>query len=150
VNTYDVALTDLVTGRTRVLDSVQGHGAYAEPGQVDGRYAVWAGCPDNFCTIYRYDLRSGRRIRVPGDYAHVVFAPSVTANGDIYYGRSLAYCGAQVRVMHYRPGTPPQVIASLATGFDFRFSTTDGRRVLFDRVNCKHGNFDLYSVRISR
>jgi len=148
VNTYNVVLTDLRTGRTRILDTVQGHGAYAEPGQVNGRYAVWAGCPDNFCTVYRYDLGGGRRARVPGDYGHVAFAPAVTSDGVVYYGRGLRFCGSEVRLMRYRPGTAPRVVASLAPGFDFRFATTDGRRVLFDRVSCAHGNFDVYSVRV--
>jgi hypothetical protein len=149
VDTYNVVLTDLATGRSRVLDTVRGHGAYAEPGQVNGRYAVWAGCPDNFCTVYRYALRSGRRIRVPGDYAHAVSAPSITPNGDIYYGRGLHSCGGHVQLMRYRPGAPPRVVATLTSGYDFRFTSADARRVLFDRVSCTHGNFDVYSVRVS-
>jgi hypothetical protein len=64
-DTYQIVLADLATGRERTLDSVRGHGAYAEPGQLDGRYAFWAGCPDNFCTVYRYDVVKGTRLR-PG------------------------------------------------------------------------------------
>lgn len=146
VDTYDIVLTDLTTGRERILDSVRRHGAYAEPGQVNGRYAVWAGCPDNFCTVYRYDIRSGERVRVPGDYQHVNFAPSVDANGNVYYGRGLWSCGGQVKLMRFRPGTAPHVIVSLPQGYDFRFTSTDGRRVLFDRVNCSRDNFDIFAA----
>jgi hypothetical protein len=148
-DTYQIVLADLATGRERTLDSVRGHGAYAEPGQLNGRYAVWAGCPDNFCTVYRYDVVNGARIRVPGDYRHSVSAPSVTATGDVYYGRGLRSCGSQVTLMHYRPSASPNVVAALPHGYDFRFSTTDGKRVLLDRVSCEHGNFDVYAARVT-
>jgi hypothetical protein len=148
VNTYEIVLANLSTGREQILESVRGHGAYAEPGQINRRYAVWAGCPDNFCTIYRYDVTTHRRVRVPGDYRHAAFAPSVAAGGDVFYGRGLVACGADVKLMRYRPGATPHVVASLLPGYDFRFSSTDGRRVLFDRVSCDHGDFDVYAVRV--
>jgi Tol biopolymer transport system component len=146
VDTYDIVLADLSTGRERILDSVRGHGAYAEPGQVSGRYAVWAGCPDNFCTVYRYDISNGSRLRVPGDYRHVAYAPSVAASGDVYYGYALRGCGSSVQLRRFRQGEGSRVLQTLADGYDFRFTNTDGRRVLFDRVHCSHGNFDIFAA----
>lgn len=145
---YEVVLHDLRTGRERVLDSVGGHGAYAEPGQVDGRYAVWAGCPDNFCSIYRYDVRTGARIRISSPYGQVVYAPSVAPNGDVYYGLGPGPCGSDVTLERYRRGRAA-VVLRLRTGFDFRFSSVarmGGRtRVLLDGVRCPRG-FDVFAV----
>jgi hypothetical protein len=149
VNAYDVVLADLSTGRERILDSVRGHGAYAEPGQVNGRYAVWDGCPDNFCTVHRYDIRNGSLLRVPGDYRHVAYAPSVAASGDVYYGYAPYAprgCGSAVQLRRFRPGAGSRVLQTLADGYDFRFTSTDRRRVLFDRVRCSHGNFDIFAA----
>ena len=146
VDTYDIVLADLSTGRERILDSVRGHGAYAEPGQLSGPYAVWAGCPDNFCSIYRYDIRTGSRLRVPGDYRHVAYAPSVAASGDVYYGYALRGCGSVVQLRRFRPGAGSRVVQTLARGYDFRFTNTDGRRVVFDRVSCSQDNFDIFAA----
>ena len=146
VDTYEIVLADLSTGPELILDSVRGHGAYAEPGQVNGRYAVWAGCPDNFCSIYRYDIRTGSRLRVPGDYRHVSYAPSVAASGDVYYGYALRGCGSAVQLRRFRPGAGSRVLRTLAAGYDFRFTNTDGRSVVFDRVSCSQDNFDIFTA----
>jgi hypothetical protein len=145
-NRYDIVLTDLRTGRERILDSVRGHGAYAEPGQVNGGYAVWAGCPDNLCSVYRYDIRTHAVVRVPGDYRHTQYRSAVSANGDVYYGRSLFSCGSLVKLMRYRPGMPPIVLTTLPRGYEFRFVSADARRVLYDRGNCTGGGSDIYSM----
>jgi hypothetical protein len=81
--TYDVVLADLVTGRLRVLDSAGTHASYAEPGQVAGRWVVWNRCRENLCVVYRYDARTGTRIRVDGDYDHAAVAPSAAPNGVV-------------------------------------------------------------------
>jgi hypothetical protein len=149
VNTYDIVLADLSTGRERILDSVSGHGAYAEPGQVSGRYAVWAGCPDNFCSVYRYDIQSRSRLRVPGDVRHVAYAPSVDASGDVYYGYApyaAKACGSAVQLRRFRRGAGSRVLQTLSHGYDFRFTNTDGRRVVFDRVRCSQGTFDIFAA----
>ena len=146
VNTYDIVLANLSTGRERILDSVSGHGAYAEPGQVSGRYAVWAGCPDNFCSVYRYNIANGSRLRVRGDCGHVASAPSVAASGDVYYGYALRGCGSAVQLRRFRQGVGSRVLQTLAVGYDVRFTNTDGRRVVFDRVHCSHDNFDVFAA----
>jgi hypothetical protein len=107
---------------------------------------VWAGCPDNFCSVYRYDIRNGSRLRVPGDYRHVSYAPSVAANGDVYYGYAARACGSAVQLRRFRPGAASRVLRTLAVGYDFRFTNTDGRRVVFDRVRCSQGNFDIFAA----
>jgi hypothetical protein len=147
--TYDVLLANLATGRIRMLDSVAGHVPYAEPGQIAGPYAVWSTCRDNLCFVYRYDARDARRIRIDGGYGDGAYAPSVTATGDVYYARGRYACGSDVEIVRYRAGER-SVIARLPEGFDLRFTDTDGSRLLYDRVNCTHGDFDIYSIRVGR
>jgi hypothetical protein len=143
-------LYNLKSDEMRVLDSVGGHGAYAEPGLLNGRYAVWAGCPDNFCTIYRYDIRTGTQKRIASNYGQVLFGPSVASNGDVYYGRGGRSCGSEVKLMRYRPGSGSRVVRSLPAGYDFRFTTTtqigDRQRVFFDGGHCPRG-FDIFAIR---
>jgi hypothetical protein len=148
--TYKVVLYDLRTRRQRILESVTGHEPYAEPGKVAGDYAVWARCPYNFCTIYRYRIRPRHLLRLPSDYGHAVYAPSVTSDGDVYYGRGLWACGAQVELMRYRPHRGPRVVLKLAQGYDFRFTDltrVEGQtRVYFDRVRCDSDSFDIFTT----
>ncbi len=51
-----------------------------------------------------------------------------------------------MQLRRFRPGTGSRVLQTLDVGYDFRFSNTDGRRVLFDRVRCSHGNFDIFAA----
>jgi hypothetical protein len=149
---FEIGLANLASGSVRILDTVEGHAAYAEPGQIAGRYAVWARCPDNLCSIIRYDLTSGRALRVPNasSYTEPVYAPSVDTHGTVYYARSDLRCGSGVTLLRWRPGSPPAVLDRLPTGFDLRFSSTEsisgGTRVLFDRVDCSRKTADVYAV----
>ena len=149
---FEIALADLGSGRVRILDTVEGHAAYAEPGQIAGRYAVWARCPDNLCSIVRYDLATGRVVRAPNDaaYSNPVYAPSVDAGGVVYYARSKLRCGSGVTLFYWKPPSRPVTLARLPAGFDIRFSSTEsipgGTRVLFDRVDCARKTADVYAV----
>ena len=149
---FQIALANLGSGRVRILDTVEGHAAYAEPGQIAGRYAVWARCPDNLCSIVRYDLATGRIVRVPNEaaYSNPIYAPSVDARGAVYYARSTLRCGSGVELLRWTPGSRPATVALLPAGFDVRFSSTEsipgGTRVLFDRVDCARKTADVYAV----
>jgi hypothetical protein len=148
---YRVVLHDLRTGRERVLAAVSGHGAYAEPGQLNGRFAVWAACPDNACSLYRLRIGERRPVRVPAPlYGAAAYAPSVTRTGGVYYAQGLLGCGRQVRIMRFAPGRAPRVVASLPPGYDLRFTTAvdgpRGTRILYDRVSCATKRSDIYEV----
>ena len=149
---YQVVLHDLATGRERVLAAVSGHGAYAEPGQLNGRYAVWASCPDNVCTLYRLHIGDRKPLMIPAPrlYQDVYDAPSVTPAGVVYYAEGRQGCGWQVRIMRYLPGRLAQRVAALPPGYDLRFTTAvddDGvTRVVYDRVRCASKRFDLYEI----
>jgi hypothetical protein len=148
-HTYQVALYNLATRKLRVLDEVGVHAAYAEPGLVNGRYAVWAACHESSCAIHRYDLRTGKRLRITADYAHTLYAPSVAASGDVYYARSGLECGEEVELMRYRTGAGSKVVRTFPPGHDLRFTTTtrigNKQRILFDGGRCPSG-FDILAI----
>lgn len=145
--TYDVVLADLVTGRMRMLDSVGTHASAAAPGQVNGRWAVWV-CRESLCVVYRFDAETGVRVRIDGDAAHAAFAPSVAANGEVYYGREPPACGRDLQIVRRRPPGARHAVTTLPAGYDLDFTFVAGKRLLFDRVSCTHGNFDVYGVPI--
>jgi hypothetical protein len=146
VGSYGIVLADRATGRTRELDVVYGHAAYAAPGQVNGRYAVWIGCPDNHCHAYRYDVRTGRRAAMPllGGYAYSQFGPSVTRDGTVYYG-NMRECG-DVRLVRWRNGSVKTILRfPPRTAFVYSYAE-DGPEptIYYDRVGCDRD--DLSSI----
>lgn len=149
---FQIVLHDLRSGKERILSEVRGHGAYSEPGQIAGRYAVWANCPDNLCSVFRYDLRTGHVASAPNPdaYTHTLYAPAVDERGTVYYARGNLGCGSGVALMRWRPGTAPSVLVRLPLGIDLRFSSTTkragGTRVLFDRYDCARKTWDVYAV----
>jgi hypothetical protein len=143
---YSVVLTNRTTGAKRAIDVVDGHAAYAAPGQVNGRYAVWIGCPDNHCRAYRYDIRTGRRNAMPllGGYAYSQFGPSVTQDGTVYYG-NMRECG-DVRLVRWRHGSVKTILRfPPRTAFVYSYAE-DGPKatIYYDRVGCDPD--DLSSV----
>jgi hypothetical protein len=135
LRSYAIAVADRTTWATRTLAVVDGHAAYAAPGQINGRYAVWIGCPDNHCRAYRYDLVTGRRIAMPllGGYAYGQFGPSVTRDGTVYYGNARG-C-ADVRLVRWRAGVA-KTILRFPPNTAFQYSYADGKTVYFDQVGC--------------
>jgi len=144
--TYSIVLVNRATGTRRTIDAVDGHAAYAAPGQVNGRYAVWIRCPDNHCRAYRYDIRTGRRSAMPllGGYAYSQFGPSVTRDGIVYYG-NMRECG-DVRLVRWRHGSVKTILRFPPhTAFVYSYAE-DGPdpTIYYDRVGC--GRDDLSSV----
>jgi hypothetical protein len=135
LRSYAIAVADRTTWATRTLAVVDGHAAYAAPGQINGRYAVWIGCPDNHCRAYRYDLVTGRRIAMPllGGYAYGQFGPSVTRDGTVYYGNARG-C-ADVRLVRWRAGVA-KTILRFPPNTAFQYSYADGKTVYCDQVGC--------------
>lgn len=143
---YGIVLANRATGARRELSVVAGHAAYAAPGQINGRYAVWIGCPDNHCRAYRYDIRTGRRLAMPllGGYAYTQFGPSVARDGTVYYGNVRA-CG-DVRLVRWRNGSVKTILRFPPhTAFVYSY-VEDGpqRAIYYDRVGCDRD--DLSSI----
>ena len=146
VGSFGIVLADRFTGRARELAVVDGHAAYAAPGQINGRYAVWIGCPDNHCRAYRYDIVTGRRVAMPllGGYAYTQFGPSVARDGTVYYGNMRA-CG-DVRLVRWRNSSARTILRfPPRTAFVYSY-VEDGpkRAIYYDRVGC--GRDDLSSI----
>jgi hypothetical protein len=143
---YSVVLANRATGARRTLDVVDGHAAYAAPGQVNGRYAVWIGCPDNHCRAYRYDIRTGRRLAMPllGGYAYSQFGPSVTRDGTVYYG-NMRECG-DVRLVRWRRGSTKTILRfPPRTAFVYSYVEDAAQSTIYyDRVGCDRD--DLSSI----
>jgi hypothetical protein len=130
-----IEIADRTTWATRTLAVVAGHAAYAAPGQINGRYAAWIGCPDNHCRAYRDDLVTGRRIAMPllGGYAYGQFGPSVARDGTVYYGNARG-C-ADVRLVRWRAGVA-KTILRFPPNTAFQYSYADGKTVYCDQVGC--------------
>src|SRR4051812_9278766 len=122
--TYQIVVYNLVTRELRILDEAGVHAAYAEPGLLDGRYAVWAACHEGSCAVSRYDLKTRKGLRITTDYEHTLYAPSVTAAGDVYYARGGRGCGNEVELLRYRQRTGSRVVYTFAPGHDLRFTAT--------------------------
>jgi hypothetical protein len=141
-NDWRIMLADLDTGRVAQLDRVAGHAAYAEPGQLDGRYATWIACPDNHCRVYRYDVDTGTRVEMPpvGGFQYDQFGPSVTRDGTVYFGVSRGQC-TDTRLMRWRRGRV-RTIYRFPGGTGFEYSHAVGRRrvtVYYDESPCRRG-----------
>ena len=149
---WDVLLTDLRSGRTRVLARNRAHAGYAVPGQVNGRYAVWTWCSEEACSVWEYDIGSERARRLPiGNlYRSGVEGPSVAPDGTVYYGQGGLSCGSGVSLYRYGPGRGISKLAALPPGIDFQYSFAErargGVRVLFDRYDCGRKRFDIAAV----
>jgi hypothetical protein len=148
---YRVLLRNLRNGRQIQVEALGGHNPFATAGQVSGRYAVWSSCPDGACDVYRYDIATGRRLKMPNRdrYRHPQYGPSVTRDGAVYYGRSGFSCGNTVRLMQYSRGSSRTVLA-LPAGIDFAatYAVDSGRgvTVLYDRARCAGQHFDVYKI----
>jgi hypothetical protein len=148
---YAVLLHDLARGRERELDVIdRSHRPAIEPGQVNGRYAVWATGVDGVYTVHRYDAVSGKKQLLAGSnpYRDPQYAPSVSRRGTVFFARSGLGCGEGVRIIRAPLRGPEQVVASLRPGFDLLSTYAASGRLLFDRAVCKGGRVDVYQLPI--
>jgi hypothetical protein len=153
-----VLLKNLVTGETRVLDSVKNRNAGLQVGQVNGNYAVWMRCQAATCNVFRYDIVAATKTQIPSS-GKVQYSPSVSAAGTTYFGRSGANCGESVELVKVTLTGVTSVLYALPGGKDFQstfaaavpgggpppagISTT---RVFFDIGSCRPARVDIYSV----
>jgi hypothetical protein len=150
-NTYETLLADLATRKVVVLDRVRGHAAYAAPGQVNGRFAVWTSCPANQCHVYRYDIRTKTTVSMPqiGSASHWQFGAAVTRAGVVYFGVD-RNCG-DARLVRFANGVA-QTVFRLPAHHAFQYTYADDSgpqptRLLFDQVACDRSALsDIYEV----
>lgn len=145
----------LYVGTTRrvLTTSVKGR---AFSGQVNGDTAVYERCSNvnvETCTVYVYDIaaKTTTKLRNPTD--RFQYAPSVSADGTVYFFRSSGGCGGgRARLIRHPVAGPEAVIATLPHRYDtfgtsFAFDDGGTNVVYYDRLNCKRfGDSDIYKV----
>jgi Fe-S cluster biogenesis protein NfuA len=155
-NARRIVLYNLATGASRKLASTKSKRLFLAPGQVSGKFAVWAKCSPKGCNVFRYnsETKSTSKVPNPGASQH---APSVTPGGIVYFARaSSRRCGSHVRLMRFRPGKGSTRVTRLRSGVDTgdTYVYTDpfgNSEVLYDRFKCgKRTASDLFSVAFPR
>ena len=145
-----VLLYDTATSQTITLVDTAG---FSEPGQVNGDYAVYTHCGRVTCNVFRYQISTGQRVRMPNALSRrVQYAPSVSADGTVYYASSRFTCGKDVRIRRFVVGhASASLMTLLPAGRDvittYADDMADGTtRVLHDRGSCKGSSNDIYRV----
>jgi hypothetical protein len=148
---YKVFLFNLETHRTLRLAEVRGPHVYAAAGQVNGDFATWQECTDHVkCQVFRYRISADRILRVPNPNAYQ-YAPSVTADGTVFFARSGSACGASVRILRYDGAGSPRRLTTLPAGIDVgdSYVVRDGygrEHLLYDHTSCHPFTADIYRI----
>jgi hypothetical protein len=146
-----VILRNLATARRIVLDRLRwGRSRIAEPGQVNGRYAVRYRCAPR-CNAFRYDIATGAKARIPNPLRRHHYDPSVTRDGIVYFVSSGNGCGVSVRLERRPVGGPSRVLTSLRPRWDsfhtFALENANGTTsFFFERVHCRTFAQDVLKV----
>ena len=155
-NARQIVLYNLATGASRRLARTKSKRLFLAPGQVSGKFAVWAKCSPKRCNVFRYNsvTKSTSKVPNPGGSQH---APSVTREGVVYFARANSRrCGSAVRLMRFKPGKGSKRVTRLQAGVDIgdTYADTDSfgnLEVLFDRFKCgKQTASDLFSLGFPR
>jgi YVTN family beta-propeller protein len=132
--------------QVRKLDSVRGRNPVLIPGQMNGSWAVWFDCARQ-CAVYRYNVKTRKKIRVPRAKKTRDVSPSVAPDGTVYFERAGARCGRKARIMRYRPGRRATVVKKAPSGIEVTatfYSEGPGHdELLVGRFDCEKGQFDL-------
>ncbi|HXJ63709.1 MAG TPA: hypothetical protein VNN79_08135 [Actinomycetota bacterium] len=147
---WKILLYDMNTGRMRTLDRVSGPWArFAQSGQVAGDWATWQVCTP-YCKVFVYRISTRQTFLVPNPDRHFQYAPSVTADGSVYFAESHAACGG-VTIRRYRAGGRPVTLAALAPTTDLSFMSArvlrnGGTELLYDATRCSDFSGDLRAL----
>jgi hypothetical protein len=145
-----VLLYNTATSQTITLVDTAG---VSEPGQLNGDYAVYTHCGRVTCNVFRYQISTGQRVKMPNALSRrVQYAPSVSAAGTVYYASSRFTCGKDVRIRRFVVGdASASLMTLLPAGRDVHTTYADDMsdgttRVLHDRASCKGSSNDIYQV----
>jgi hypothetical protein len=150
---YEIRLADLRARRVRVLADLSGHAEYAAPGQLRGAWATWVACPESTCDVWRENVRSGRAESAP-DPAHLVYtqiAPAVTADGVVYFERTLASCGGAEIERWGARGVSTALRLPKGFAYQYGYASRDAPTLYFDLAPCDaRADADIYALRLRR
>lgn len=147
-------LHNTATGETIVLATDRSGEIAIHPGQVSGNWAVYDVCR-RVCNVYRYDIAGGTTTRLRNTLrGRFQYAPSVTADGTVYFVHSGAACGQNVRLVRQPLGAGPQVLVSFNPGRDVLSKTqavpdaATGTDLYYDKFRCssRTTNSDIFEV----
>jgi hypothetical protein len=153
-----IVLWNLATRRGITLGSIRtGRGRELRPGHVNGNFATWQHCgTGHVCDVVRYDITLRKKKAVPSIPGKQDYAPSVTADGTVYYGRSGHGCGSSAQLVKSPLTGAETVLYSFPQGQDFATSypvTLPGlppglqtTRIYFDRFVCRRKAWDIYRL----
>jgi hypothetical protein len=140
-----------------VLEKVTQASHYVQPDQLNGDFATYTRCKPN-CNVVRYQISTGEKLVLPKPVMNrprQQYAAGVSPDGAVYFVRSGPRCGEKVKIVRFDPArsdpTFGTVLAALPSGLDIAFAflherVDDSRNLVYDRVNCSTGRFDVYKV----
>jgi hypothetical protein len=134
-------LFDLSTGMSTVIARAD----YIWVGPVNGDWVVYQECT-RACPIYRYQISTGQRERVPAPRKWNYF-PIIDDDGTVYYGASSWDCGLNVRMMRHVPGAGSStVVRRFPDGVDIFPGDVVNHEIYFGRYSCRQEQGDIYRL----
>jgi hypothetical protein len=150
---WKILLYDTTTGRMRTLDRVSGPWArFAQSGQVAGDWATWQACTP-YCKVFVYRISTRQTFFVPNPHRRFHYAPTVLADGRVFFAESHAACGSVSILQYQAGGGSPHTVAFLPPNTDLSFASTrtlrDGSlELLYDATSCTDYSGDLRALRL--
>jgi hypothetical protein len=148
-----ILLRNLKTRDQRLMVKGNGGSRWAQPGTVSGHYATYVKCRRlTLCNVFRYNIRTGKRTKVPNPKGRAQFAASVTRGGTVFFAESSNItCGHFVGIWSYPRGGPRTRLYLFPDGQDTGATAPvlngDGSRtIFFDRLKCRTGGFDILKI----
>jgi hypothetical protein len=136
-------LYDLSSGTSRVIAQAD----YVWVGPINGDWVVYQACT-RVCLIYRYQISTGARGRVPTPRALNYF-PVIDDDGTVYFGASGRTCGSNVRMMRHLLGADTSsVVKKFPDGVDIFPGDVVDHAVYFGRYNCGQEQGDVYRLTV--
>jgi len=144
---YSLLLFNLADSTITRLDRIRHGYLYGAviPGQVNGDWVVWERVTDDWSDmrVIRYNLVTRDKQVVPVRPGRFDYGPSVTADGTVYFVRSLGGCGQNVRIRSFtgEEGTTSALVYALPPGTAVNYTYAEARpdgstHVLFNGLAC--------------
>lgn len=139
--TERVTLFDTTTMTSELLVKTEArYPGSSRAGQVNGTWATWERCGGTTCNVFVRDLVGGVTTQLPNPGGKPQYAPSIAADGTVFYVRSGFGCGLNVRIMR-NDGGVVTTLATLPSGRDSFDTYTDDSgatpTLWFSRDSCR-------------
>ena len=144
---YSLQLFNVAENTITRLDRIRHGYLYGAviPGQVNGDWVVWEKVTDDWSVmrVIRYNLVTRAKDIVPVPPGRFDYGPSVTADGTVYFVRSLGGCGQNVRIRSLSPeeGATSALVYALPPGATANYTYAEERpdgstHLLFNGLAC--------------